>query len=1519
MGKKNIVELAMRKHRMVFFFIMVTIIFGIIALPKLNKNEFPEVTIRTGVVAVIYPGATSNEIEERVAGKVEQYLFTFTDVMKSRTYSYSRDGVLYVFTELVPTVKDAPVTWARIREGLQLFRLTDLPQGVMATAVIDDFGAASSILLAIESPDRSSRELREYADQLSVYLREIPEMGNIKIVGEQKEEIAVHIDPVKMSQYAISPSVVSAELAAHGFRTISGQVDNEESRALVHVSIPYDDVYDLQEMVVFSDPITGQSFRLGDVATLERRYEPNKKYVTYSDKDTILTTNNVHCLVLSMEMRPGNNIVNFGSEVSKKIETFSASVPKDVRIHRITDQPKNVDRSVLSFLKDLMEAVLVVILVMLMLFPLRTALVSSLSVPVCIAASFAVMYLAGIELNTVTLAALIVVLGMIVDDSVVVIDGYTSLMQKGHSRWYSAAVSTKSLMGSMFISTCSISGMFFPMLATMKSSMLGDFIRMFPWAIFIALTCSFLFAVWVIPFLATQMIRVTASSKMSPLEKAQSRFFGWLQNGYKRLLDLCFRHKIATVVVASVLTALGGFLVTRINVQLLPKAERDSFAVEIHMEASSDIRETAAVADSLVQMLLADKRVVSVTSFMGQSSPRFHMTYAPQMADDAYAQFIVNTKSEKATKSIFKDYPQKYENRFADAQIRFKQMDYQAIASPVEIFLKGDDYEKMEPIKDSIVRVMKQNPNLFFVHSDFDETTEIVEIQLDTEEANRLGISQSMLSIYLSGSLSGSRLSSTWEGDYDVPISVYTEGVENLSIEAIGDLLIPCAQPGMWVPLRQIASITPSFHHNSLTHRNGVRSITIAADVVPNASQMKEALKVGEYLDKIELPQGVSWQYGGAVDLTRRNMGPALLSVLVAILVMFLVLVIHYGEIGISVLTITQSLICLFGSALGLWFFGLELSITALLGLISLIGIVVRNGIIMYDYAGELRKEKHLSAHDAIYEAGLRRMRPIFLTSATTALGVVPMILAKTQMWEPMGVVICIGTLVTLPLVITLLPVTYSLVFSRDERRKQRMNKMSKNFEKQLQAREKRIEEFNLRNQNSQPNPLKMVLPFILLLGAAAQAFASQPITLDSCIARAKATNCTIRTAQMDIQKAKAVKHQMFTKFFPQATVNTLTYSSSHHLIGVNYYQTDDWGKEYLDQILRDETGELIADEVGLMKSGVSIGATIMQPIYAGGRIRAANRLANVGIEASELKASMTERDVIEEIVDSYLLVLGLQEKVATVNAALALLDSLDRVVKAGEKAGVLEPTDALRLELKKNEIRAKQLQLKNGIELASRLLCLQAGLDYPAEGLTLAPVDDVLPTNAVGPRPELRLLQLNIDAQRLRRRLTIGETLPTIGMGWILNYGNLFKNGTAYQMLSGKVSEFNANAIFLTRISIPITDWWETGHKIREHNIAIQQAEISKDDLLQKMQLQEDKARADMMEAQALMESDAAALRMAQEVYRLAELNYHSGMETMTNVLEANTLMLQAQNALTDRRISYLSSRLRYHDLAGE
>lgn len=1051
--KRNLVEAAMRNNNLVFFFMSVILIFGFIALPQLKKNEFPDVTIRQGVVAVVYPGATAEEIEERVAKPVEQYLFTFGDVNKKKTYSYSKDGMLVVFVTLVNDAKDAKMTWSRIRQGLVLFQQTDLPQGVLATAVLDDFGNASSLLLAIESDQRSSRELREFADRLAERLRTISTMGNIKIVGEQKEEIAIYMDPMRMTQYAVSPSMITAELAAHSLRTITGTVDNEDGNAIIHVNVPYGDIYELSELIVFSEPVTGQTIRLRDVARLERRYQEDSKYIQYSDQ----SVSGNHCLMFSMEMRPGNNIVSFGNEVNKVIDDFLKTAPPDIRVHRITDQPVVVNRSVLSFLKDLVEAVIIVILVMLFLFPLRTALVSSTSVPVCIAATWAIMYLFGIELNTVTLAALIVVLGMIVDDSVVVIDGYTDRLNEGYSRWSSAAVSTRNLMTSMLIATCSVSFMFFPMLKLLQGTNMGDFVQLFPWTIFIALSCSFLYAILVIPFLSAKVIKRTNPGHQSRLEKIQAAFFDALQRGYKRLLDLCFRHKWATIAVALLFVVVGVFLFTRINIQMLPKAERDSFAVEIHLATGSSLEETAEVADSLTKILQADPRVRSVTAFIGMASPRFHITYAPMaVPTDAYAQFIVLTTSDKATKEMMNEYPHRYENYFPQAQIRFKQMDYQVVNAPVEYYISGDSYEQISPLRDSLIALMKQDPNLCFVHSDYDETEEIVEVDMNIDEANRLGVTQAQLSVYLAGALSGNNLVSLWENDYNLPTKIYTEGVHNIDFEELGDMLVPTAYPGTWVPLRQVASLRPSFSHDNLTHRNGRRCITVMADVVPGAGQLAEFKKIGKYIETLDLPENVTIEEGGSMTVTKDTMPSLVNAIIAAVVVMFIVLIIHYGKIGISILSISVSVLCIFGATFGLWLFGQDLSVTAMLGIISLIGIIVRNAIIMYDHAGELLQKGHLSVQEAAYETGLRRMRPIFLTSATTALGVVPMIIAKTLLWEPMGVVICFGTLLTFPLVVTVLPVAYCLAFDAGERDKKRRNLINKRFLKRLDNRDAR-------------------------------------------------------------------------------------------------------------------------------------------------------------------------------------------------------------------------------------------------------------------------------------------------------------------------------------------------------------------------------------------------------------------------------------------------------------------------------
>lgn len=432
-----------------------------------------------------------------------------------------------------------------------------------------------------------------------------------------------------------------------------------------------------------------------------------------------------------------------------------------------------------------------------------------------------------------------------------------------------------------------------------------------------------------------------------------------------------------------------------------------------------------------------------------------------------------------------------------------------------------------------------------------------------------------------------------------------------------------------------------------------------------------------------------------------------------------------------------------------------------------------------------------------------------------------------------------------------------------------------------------------------------------MALGLKAQSVA---LTLDSCFALAKANNTKLKTNELEIQKAREVKAQVFTKYFPQVSLGFMSYYAVNPIVE---YSVDDINKETgfgafvttTIQALLD-AGVDIPTKVSTLEQGLSGSAMAVMPIYAGGRIVNGNRLASLGIEAAQLKSEVSERDLMEEIETSYYLVMGLQEKVQTLNSALALIDSLDHTVETAMKTGLITNSDKLRVALKRNEFQALQLQLNNGIVLASILLCHQIGIEYPEEGLVLENnLDQVgLPVNSnkVFSRPERRLLQLQIEAETFYKKLTIGEALPQVGIGSLASYGNL----------TGKTK---FNAIMFASASVPLTQWWETSHKIKEHDLKIREAELMQEDLNGMMDLQEKQAYNQMIEAESLLQSDYAALAMAQENSRLANLNYRAGMNTITDVLEANTLLLQAQNAITDRRITYASARRKYHDLTGK
>jgi len=1004
----------MRRHGLVMALFLGLMAFGIWSLPRMNKDEFPQFTIRQALVVAVYPGATAAEVEQQVTIPLEDYINSFEAVDKSLTHSSSQDGVAYVYVMLRMLGVKSESAWNKIRAGLPLLQKTKMPAGVLQTVLIDDFGNTSSLLIAVESDERSPRELEQYAKQMCTSLRTIPEMGKLRIMGQQTEEIAITIDPEQLSRYGINLSVLQAQLALQGLRTITG--DNPTSGAL-QVVIPYQSEYELEQQIIWSDPVTGAAIRLKDIASIERRYQTPKQYVEF---------NGGSCLILNMEMVPEHNIVAFGKEVDKKLAEAARILPPDIRFHRITDQPKVVNDSVLSFLRDIVISILVVIAVMLILFPLRTALVASTGVPVCTAICVGLMYVTGIELNTVTLAALIFVLGMIVDDSVIVIDGYTNLLERRHSRWYSAVVSTSMLFVPMSLATMAISGMFFPM-TRIFTGPLGEFVQLFPWAVLFALVASIFYASWVTPFLAFRYVRERRPEELNLVERIQNRFFAWLQNAYKNILQRCFDRPVIVWCLLGGTTVIGLVLLAHLNLQLLPKAEREFFAVEIHLRDGAPLEETAVVADSLATLLRQDPHVLSVTAFIGQASPRFHATYTPQTPAPNYAQLIVNTKSSKATAYVLKQYSSRYDNYFPNAYARFKQLDYQAANNPLEVRVQGENWDEMVPYADSILHYMQRQPELRGVHCDYHNMAASTRVVLKADEATRLGITEAMLSVYLRQATQGATVTTLYEGSYGVPVVLYTAGANEMSAEELGALQVPTAIPGVWVPLRQVASIEPDWHHTNLERRNAVRTITIGADLKGTTSQVSAEKKVRKWIDThiAQMPAGTSIRYGGLTELNGLIAPQIFWSIAAALAVMLVLLLYHFGKIGLALLTLSSAVLCIFGSMLGLWIFGLDISITAVLGVVSLIGIIVRNAIMMYEYAEDCRKYKLMNYKDAAFYAGLRRMRPVFLTSATTALGVLPMIIAATSLWMPMGVVICFGVLFTLPLTVTILPVVY--------------------------------------------------------------------------------------------------------------------------------------------------------------------------------------------------------------------------------------------------------------------------------------------------------------------------------------------------------------------------------------------------------------------------------------------------------------------------------------------------------------
>ncbi len=1004
----------MRNFRITFLIVGSLFVFGIYALARIPKQEFPEYTIRQGVVVGVYPGATAEEVEEQLAKPLEQFLMTYKEVKRAKTTSTSQNGMCYVMVELNDDVNDKDEVWSKVKHGLAAFKM-QLPAGVAAVVTNDDFGDTSALLITLESDTRSYRELKGYMDDLSDRLRRIESVSNLRPYGVQQEQISVYVDPERLAAYGIGEKTLSAALAAQGLTPLGGSVSNAETETPIHIAPSLAGEREVAEQIVWSDP-EGHVLRVKDVARVVREYD---------DPDSYIRNNGHRCVLLSLEMQAGNNIVEYGREVDEVLHAFiEEELPADVSVQRIADQAKVVGDSVHSFLRDLFVAMAIIIVVMMLLFPLRSAIVAALTIPMSTFISVGMMYLCGIPLNTVTLAALVVVLGMIVDNSIVVIDGYLDYLGRGHSRWFAAVESAREFFPSLLLATICICMIFYPILFTM-TGMMGDFLTWFPWTITINLMVSLLLAVMVIPFLEILIIPAVHVRR-----DGRRSFTDRVHDVYRRVLAWTFRHGWLTISLGAASVVVSLLIATQLKFRMVPFADRDQFAVEIYLRPDTPLERTGAVADSVYRALRADDRVKSVTSFVGCSSPRFQMSYAPQIAGKNYAQFIVNTTSVDDTESILDEYADAWADRFPEAYVKFKQLDYQNVPS-LEFRFYGSDIDSLRAAADRLMARMRQMPELQWVHTDYEDPRTIAEVRLDPVTASQLGITRTVVAANMALASGDVAVGSVWEGDYRLPVVLKRDArLGERSLSDIGDTYVSSPVPGVSVPLRQIADVEPAWSQSKIVHRNGMRCITVTADLKRGANAMRMTSRISRMLkDEIPLPPGVETELGGAHEFDAETLPPIAAGLSISLVIIFFFILVNFRKFGITLVVMASMSLCLFGAMVGLWIADFTIGLTSVLGFITLLGMIVRNVILMYQHAEDKRKVCHWSGKLAAYDAGKRRMVPIFLTTATTAVGVVPMMLGGSTFWAPVGVTIFAGGIGSLILVVTILPVLYSKIY----------------------------------------------------------------------------------------------------------------------------------------------------------------------------------------------------------------------------------------------------------------------------------------------------------------------------------------------------------------------------------------------------------------------------------------------------------------------------------------------------------
>jgi len=1010
----NFVKTALKYKQVTITVLLMTFAVGIYSLLTMPRREDPKITNPQGLVIAFYPGATAAQVEEQVTKKIEQYLFQYEEILKAKTFSTSRDGMVIVSVWLNDNVKKPDIFWNKLKHQMLISKAIDLPQGVRGPIVNSDFGDTEAMLISIESDEASYSQLNDYANKLENELRTIQATSKIKRIGEQKEQITVYFNSSKLSQYGISLQQVVKVLQSQNSVNPSGDIQTGDNNVSFYTSGSYNNEIEIKNQIVGTSK-TGSVVRLGDISELKREY---------TEPTTYLNVNGHKAMLVAIQMNEGNNIVWFGNDVNKTITNVGKQLPSNVKLTTIVNQPKMVDNNISRFMHEFLIAIISVIIVIVLMLPLRVAAVAATAIPMTIAITFAIMHAFAIELHQVSLAALIVVLGMVVDDAIVVADNYVELLDKGVERWTAAWRSAFDLIIPILTATVTIIASFIPMIIIQGA--MGEFIYDLPVTVTIALVSSFVVAMFLTPTLCFFFIKKGLhENSAKTIKKKKTSLLDYMQKGYNSSIEWCAKHSKLTIS-GSLMTIILALLLFKFGVrqQFMPYAERNQFVVELWMPTGTNLDKTQQAILRVENIIKKDKRVISYATFAGMSAPRVYYNFSPEIPICNYAQILINTINNHSTETLAEELSTQIECVIPEGTLQVKLMQQGLpTPAPIEVRIFGDDIYKMKEIGNQIKEILKKTKGNYLVHDDFREDFYGVDIQLK-EDASRLGFTTTSISQFIYTGFKGYPVSTMYEGDKAVDIVLRLNNKDRQTTQDIENMYIESPITGANVPLRQIAEIKPTWQNGRIMHRNGMRCLTVRSEANEGVLPSELLSKIQPQIADLKIPIGYKIEYGGEIANQQEVMNPLIIALLISIVLIFLILLFQFRnlkETGIVMLTIPLSLL---GAVFGLFITGNNFGFTAFVGLISLSGIVVRNAIILIDHINELL-EKGMDIRTAAIESGKRRMRPIFLTAMAAAIGVLPMIISGSSLWSPLASVLAFGVTWSMLMALITVPVLY--------------------------------------------------------------------------------------------------------------------------------------------------------------------------------------------------------------------------------------------------------------------------------------------------------------------------------------------------------------------------------------------------------------------------------------------------------------------------------------------------------------